>query len=249
MVFMRKSSQPKHLSSPSGKRAGSLVLLTDVYELTMACGHWKSRTADKDAVFYIEFRQPPFQSGFTIACGLHAAIEWLEKFQFNASDLSYLATIKGQDNRRLFQPAFLKSLAKLRFSCDVDAVPEGTIVFPHEPLLRVQGPILQAQLFETALLNFLNFQSLIATKSARICLAARGEPVIEFGLRRAQGIDGGLTATRAAYIGGCAGTSNVLAGKMFDIPVMGTHAHSWVLAFESELEAFAAYSSALPNNC
>ncbi len=132
--------------------------------------------------------------------------------------------------------------------CDVDAVPEGTVVFPHEPLLRVQGPILQAQLLETGLLNFLNFQSLIATKAARICLAARGEPVVEFGLRRAQGVDGGLTASRAAFIGGCAGTSNVLAGKVFGIPVKGTHAHSWVMSFDTEPEAFAAYAKAMPNN-
>src|SRR6185295_7539527 len=140
-------------------------------------------------------------------------------------------------------------LRKLRLACDVEAVPEGTVVFPHEPLLRVQGPILQAQLLETPLLNFLNFQTLIATKAARICMAARGEPVIEFGLRRAQGIDGALTASRAAYVGGCAGTSNVLAGKKFGIPVSGTHAHSWVQSFRNESEAFEEYAKALPNNC
>ena len=246
---MRKSSRPRRRYIISASKRTPPAVLTDLYELTMACAHWKSGTADKEAVFYIEFRQPPFQSGFTVACGLAAAIEWLENFQFDASDLSYLATIKGEDNRSLFQASFLKFLGKIRLSCDVDAVPEGTIVFPHEPLVRVQGPILEAQLFETALLNFLNFQSLIATKAARICLAARGEPVIEFGLRRAQGIDGGLTATRAAFIGGCAGTSNVLAGKLYNIPVLGTHAHSWVLSFDSELEAFGAYAQALPNNC
>src|SRR5262249_38619771 len=146
-------------------------------------------------------------------------------------DLAYLSTIAGRDKQPLFDEAFLKYLSQLRFACDVDAIPEGTVVFPHEPLLRVQGPILQAQIIETALLNFINFESLIATKAARICLAARGEPVIEFGLRRAQGKDGGLTASRAAYIGGCAGTSNVLAGKEFGIPVLGTHAHSWVMSF------------------
>jgi nicotinate phosphoribosyltransferase len=144
---------------------------------------------------------------------------------------------------------FLQYLRPLRFTCDVDAVPEGTVVFPQEPLLRVQGPILQAQIFETAVLNFVNFQSLIATKAARICLAAASDPVIEFGLRRAQGIDGGLTASRAAYVGGCAGTSNLLAGKLYGIPVAGTHAHSWVLCFDTELEAFAAYAKAMPNNC
>jgi nicotinate phosphoribosyltransferase len=224
------------------------ALLTDLYELTMACGYWKSGTAAKEAVFHLFFRTPPFQSGFTIACGLAAAIDWLRDFRFDESDLAYLATVTGQDHQPLFDPAFLDYLGKLRLECDVDAVPEGTVVFPHEPLLRVQGPILQAQLLETGLLNFLNFQSLIATKAARICLAARGEPVIEFGLRRAQGVDGGLTASRAAFIGGCAGTSNVLAGKVYGIPVKGTHAHSWVMSFDTEPEAFAAYAKAMPNN-
>ena len=214
----------------------------------MACGYWKSGTAAKEAVFHLFFRTPPFQSGFTIACGLSAAIEWVRGFRFGEPDLDYLATLTGQDHQPLFDPAFLEYLSKLRMECDVHAVPEGTVVFPQEPLLRVQGPILQAQLLETGLLNFLNFQSLIATKAARICLAARGEPVIEFGLRRAQGVDGGLTASRAAYIGGCAGTSNVLAGKVYGIPVKGTHAHSWVMSFDNEPEAFAAYAKAMPNN-
>src|SRR5213593_2676897 len=194
-----------------------LALLTDLYELTMACAYWKSGKQDQEAVFHLTFRKSPFQSGFTIACGLAAAIEYLQDFRFDKSDLAYLATINGRDQKPLFDQPFLDYLANLEFQCDVDAMPEGTVVFPHEPLLRVQGPILQAQTIETALLNFLNFQSLIATKAARICLATRGEPVIEFGLRRAQGVDGGLTASRAAYIGGCAGTSNVLAGKTFGI--------------------------------
>src|SRR4029077_18326451 len=168
---------------------------------------------------------------------------------FSESDLSYLATIPGRDKQPLFGKEFLEYLHHLRFTCDVDAVPEGTVVFPHEPLIRVQGPLLQGQLLETPLLNFLNFQSLIATKSARICLATRGEPVLEFGLRRAHGIDGGLTASRAAYVGGCAGTSNVLAGKVYGIPVKGTHAHSWVMSFDTELEALQAYAEAMPNNC
>src|SRR5262249_8885564 len=184
-----------------------------------------------------------------ICCGLAAAIDYLQHLRFETADLRYLSTISGVDKKPLFPPPFLDYLRDLRWSCDVDAVPEGTAVFPHEPLLRVQGPLLQAQFVETALLNFLNFPSLIATKAARICLAAQGDPVIEFGLRRAQGIDGGLTATRAAYIGGCAGTSNLLAGKMYHIPVAGTHAHSWGLSFDSELEAFAAYANAQPNNC
>jgi putative nicotinate phosphoribosyltransferase len=231
------------------ERPTSLALLTDLYQLTMACAYWKSGTADKEAAFHLTFREAPFRGGFTIASGLESAIEWLKAFRFNDSDLAYLATIPGRDKQPLFGKDFLKHLRKLRFTCDVDAIPEGTAVFPHEPLIRVQGPLLQAQLLETPLLNFLNFQSLIATKAARICLAARGEPVIEFGLRRAQGIDGALTASRAAYVGGCAGTSNVLAGKMFGIPVSGTHAHSWVMSFDTEKQAFEEYARALPNNC
>jgi nicotinate phosphoribosyltransferase len=231
------------------RSTSSSALLTDLYQLTMACAYWKSGTAEKEAAFHLSFRAAPFQSGFTVACGLAQAIEYIRNFRFEPSDLAYLATIVGRDRQPLFERQFLEHLSKLRFTCDVDAMPEGTVVFPHEPLLRVQGPILQGQLLETPLLNFINFQTLIATKAARISLAARGEPVIEFGLRRAQGVDGALTASRAAYIGGCSGTSNVLAGKTFGIPVAGTHAHSWVISFETELEAFAAYAEALPNNC
>lgn len=227
----------------------SLALLTDLYQLTMACAYWKSGTAEKEAAFHLTFRAAPFQGGLTIASGLETAIEWLKAFRFSESDVSYLATIPGRDKTPLFGKEFLDYLRQLQFTCDVDAMPEGTVVFPHEPLIRVQGPLLQAQLLETPLLNFLNFQSLIATKAARICLAARGEPVVEFGLRRAQGIDGGLTAGRAAYVGGCAGTSNVLAGKVFGIPVSGTHAHSWVMSFDNEKQAFEEYAKALPNNC
>lgn len=231
------------------EQGGWSALLTDLYELTMACAYWKSGAIEKEAVFHLVFRKPPFQSGFTIACGLAAAIEYLEGFKFEETDLAYLRTLVGLDKKPLFDAGFLEYLAQLRFKCDVDAVPEGTVVFPQEPLVRVRGPILQAQIVETALLNFLNFQSLIATKAARICLATGGEPVFEFGLRRAQGVNGGLTASRAAYVGGCAGTSNLLAGKLYEIPVAGTHAHSWVMAFDTELEAFAAYGRALPNNC
>ncbi|HWW01519.1 MAG TPA: nicotinate phosphoribosyltransferase [Candidatus Acidoferrum sp.] len=228
---------------------GARALLTDLYQLTMAYGYWKTGRADQEAVFHLVFRQHPFRGGFTLACGLTDCIRYLRGFRFEKSDLDYLEQLKGNDGRRLFEPAFLKYLGKLRLRLDVDAIPEGTVVFPQEPLVRVRGPILQAQLVETALLNLVNFQSLIATKAARVCLAAQGDPVVEFGLRRAQGIDGALTASRSAYIGGCAGTSNVLAGKMFGIPVKGTHAHSWVMAFETELEAFNAYADALPNNC
>ncbi|HEV2391396.1 MAG TPA: nicotinate phosphoribosyltransferase [Verrucomicrobiae bacterium] len=228
---------------------GCSALLTDLYEITMACGYWKAGLTEVEAAFHLSFREAPFHGGFTIACGLAAAVEFLRSFHFEPADVAYLGTLLGHDGKPLFERGFLEYLAKLRFTCDVDAVLEGTIVFPQEPLLRVTGPILQAQVVETALLNFLNFESLIATKAARICLAARGEPVIEFGLRRAQGPNGGLTASRAAYIGGCAGTSNLLAGKMYGIPVSGTHAHSWVMAFGDEREAFTAYARAMPNNC
>jgi len=224
-------------------------LLTDLYQLTMAYGYWKSGRADREAVFHLLFRKAPFRSGFTVAAGLAAAIEFLRRFEFSAEDLEFLRTLTGNDDKPLFDDAFLKYLRSVRLTCDVDAIPEGTVVFPQEPLLRIQGPILQCQLFETALLNLINFQTLIATKAARVCLAARGQPVLEFGLRRAQGVDGAITASRAAYIGGCAATSNVLAGKLYGIPVRGTHAHSWVMSFDDELESFRAYAQAMPNNC
>jgi len=223
--------------------------MTDLYELTMAYGYWKSGVAEKEAAFHLFFRNHPFRGGFTLACGLADAVEYLQHLRFESGDLEYLATLKGSDSQPLFERGFLDYLRDFKFRCDVDGMPEGTVVFPQEPLLRVQGPILQAQLVETALLYLINFQSLIATKTARVCLAARGEPVMEFGLRRAQGADGGVAACRAAYIGGCMGTSNVLAGKVLGIPVLGTHAHSWVMSFDSELEAFDAYAKTMPNNC
>src|ERR1051326_6929215 len=225
------------------------ALLTDLYQLTMAFGYWKNGSAEHDAVFHLFFRQNPFQGGFTVACGLAQVVELLQNLRFTESDLAYLAQLRGNDEQPLFESAFLDYLRELTFTCDIDAIPEGTLVFPHEPLLRIRGPILQCQLLETALLNILNFQSLIATKAARICIAARGEPVVEFGLRRAQGLDGALTASRAAYIGGWTGTSNVRAGKVHGIPVKGTHAHSWVMSFDAEQTAFQSYADALPNNC
>jgi nicotinate phosphoribosyltransferase len=226
----------------------SLALLTDLYQLTMAHGYWKSGAQDREAVFHLFFRQSPFQGGFAVACGLSRALEFIQAFRFDDGDLAYLAELRGADGQPLFEPAFLDYLRALELRCDVDAIPEGTPVFPQEPLLRVRGPLLQCQLLETALLNVVNFETLIATKAARICLAARGEPVLEFGLRRAQGIDGALSASRAAYVGGCAATSNVLAGRLYGIPVRGTHAHSWVMSFDSEIEAFRAYAAAMPNN-
>jgi nicotinate phosphoribosyltransferase len=227
----------------------SLAMLTDLYQLTMAYGYWKLGLREKQACFGLYFRQNPFGSGYAIGCGLADAAEFLANFHFGQDDVDYLGELRGNDDRPLFEPAFLQELTRLKLSCDVDAIPEGTVVFANEPLIRVQGPILQCQLLETTLLNFINFQTLIATKAARVCQAAEGEPVLEFGLRRAQGIDGAITASRAAYIGGCAATSNVLAGRLLGIPVRGTHAHSWVMSFDSELEAFHSYAQAMPNNC
>jgi nicotinate phosphoribosyltransferase len=225
------------------------TLLTDLYQLTMAYGYWKRQMLDYQAIFHLSFRQPPFNGGYAIACGLSDAIDYLQNFEFRQDDLAYLAELRQADGIPFFETEFLDYLQTLRFACDIDAIPEGNVVFPHEPLLRVSGSLLQGQLFETALLNIINFQTLIATKSARICLAARGNPVMEFGLRRAHGPDGALAASRAAYIGGCVATSNVLAGKVFGIPVRGTHAHSWVMSFQTEYEAFQAYAEAVPGNC
>src|SRR6266516_7864028 len=225
------------------------ALTTDLYEVMMACGYWKAGVTNHEAAFHVTFRKNPFGGQFTVACGLLTAIDFLRAFQFTEMEIAYLASQRGNDGKPLFDSGFLDYLRDLQLTCDVDAIPEGTLVFPNEPLIRVCGPVAQCQLLETALLNILNFQSLIATKAARVCLAAQSDPVIEFGLRRAQGVDGGLTAARAAYIGGCAGTSNLQAGERFGIPVSGTQAHSWIMFFESESEAFEKYASAIPNNC
>lgn len=225
------------------------ALTTDLYEITMACGYFKAGVIDHEAVFHVTFRENPFAGQFTVACGLATAIDFLRTFHFTETEVDYLASQRGNDGKPLFDSRFLDYLRGLRLTCEIDAIPDGTLVFPDEPLIRVVGPIIQCQLLETALLNIFNFQSLIATKAARVCMAAKGDPVIEFGLRRSQGVDGGLTAARAAYIGGCAGTSNLQAGQQFGIPVSGTQAHSWIMFFENELEAFRKYAEAMPNNC
>ncbi len=226
----------------------SLALLTDQYQLTMAYGYWKSGLADRRAEFHMFYRRNPFEGGFVVSAGLGTLMEYLDQWGFSDGDLAYLATLTDRTGKPLFEPAFLDYLGGLRLNCDITAVAEGTVVFPNEPLVRVQGPILLAQILETPLLNTLNFQSLIATKAARVGLAADGGSVVDFGLRRAQGL-GALAASRASYVGGASGTSNVLAGKLLGIPVVGTHAHSWVMAFDDEREAFAAYARALPENC
>src|SRR5262245_31124352 len=215
----------------------------------MACGYFKAGVTDHEAVFHVTFRENPFAGQFTVACGLATAIDFLRTFHFTETEVDYLGSQRGNDGKPLFDSRFLGYLRGLQLTCDVDAIPEGTLVFPDEPLIRVVGPIAQCQLLETALLNIFNFPSLIATKAARVCLAAKDDPVIEFGLRRSQGVDGGLTAARAAYIGGCAGTSNLQAGQLFGIPVSGTQAHSWIMFFQNEREAFQKYAEAMPNNC
>jgi nicotinate phosphoribosyltransferase len=237
------------MHTEGGLHSGGLALLTDLYQLTMAYGYWHQEKTDREAVFHMFFRENPFGGGYSVAAGLEQVVELLDGFGFGAEDLRYLETLDDGAGGPLFSAEFLEYLAELRFTCDVDAVPEGTVVFPYEPLLRIRGPLVQCQLVETPLLNLLNFQTLIATKAARVVNAAQGDPVIEFGLRRAQGPDGGVTASRAAYVGGCSGTSNVLAGKVHGIPVKGTHAHSWVMAFDSEEDAFEAYAQAMPGNC
>lgn len=224
------------------------TLLTDLYQLTMAQGYWETGKADVPSCFSMYFRENPFEGGFAIACGLAQVADMVETFGFSKSDIDYLASLDAPGGGRLFKLEFLEYLQQLTLEVDIDAVYEGTVVFAREPLVRVTGPVLQCQLLETALLNCVNFQTLIATKAARVCMAADA-PVAEFGLRRAQGAGGGLWASRASIVGGCSSTSNVLAGKLYGIPVSGTHAHSWIGAFDNELEAFRAYARTMPQNC
>lgn len=221
----------------------NLTLLTDLYELTMMQGYFLSDSHKKTVVFDLFFRKNPNGNGFSITAGLEQAIEYVKNLNFSEEDLDYLRSL------HLFQDSFLNYLKEFKFTGDIYAIPEGTVVFPHEPLLRVKAPVIEAQLIESALLNIINHQSLIATKASRVVWAAQGDAVLEFGLRRAQGPDAGIYGARAAVIGGCAATSNVLAGKMFDIPVSGTHAHSWIMSFSDELSAFRAYAKIYPEKC
>jgi nicotinate phosphoribosyltransferase len=229
----------------------SLGLMTDLYQLTMAYGYWKHGMSGRRATFNLFFRKAPFNNGFAVACGLQPVVDLIETLKqqwFSQDDCDYLATLMGNDGNPLFDQKFLEYLGGLKFTCNILAIEEGTPVYAHEPLLSITGPLDQCQLLETPLLNLINFNTLIATKAYRTYKTAKGDVVFDFGLRRAQGFDGALSASRAAYIGGCFGTSNVLAGKLFDIPVKGTHAHSWVMSFDSELEAMMKYVEALPNN-
>jgi len=219
----------------------NLTLLTDLYQLTMGQGYFTEGKHTQTAVFDVFFR-PNKLITYSVAAGMEQAAEYLENFHFGGEDISYLRSLG------IFTEDYLQCLASLRFTGDVFAVREGEVVFPYEPIFTVKAPMLQAQLAETALLTFINNQTLIATKSAKICAAAGGG-VMEFGLRRAQGADAGIYGARAAIIGGCVGTSNVYAAKEFGIPVSGTMAHSWIMSFESEIEAFRAYARSFPDNC
>lgn len=215
-------------------------LLTDLYELTMMQGYLRYGMRHR-AVFDMFFRRPPFNGGFTVFAGLKDLLESLESIRFSREDLEYL------DSLGLFGQDFLDYLADFRFTGDVWAMPEGTTVFPHEPLVRIHTTIIEGQLIESMVLNTLNFQTLVATKTARIYLASGCGKIAEFGLRRAQGRDGALSASRAAYIGGAGATSNTLAGRTFGIPATGTMAHSWVMAFENERQSFEKYADVYPN--
>jgi len=219
----------------------NLTLLTDLYQLTMMNGYLKHDKKDEIAVFDVFFRQNDMIT-YSLACGLEQVVNYILNLNFGKEEISYL------DSLGIFSEGFLNYLKNFKFTGDVYAVPEGTVVFPGEPILTVKAPILQAQLVETAILNIMNFQTLIATKSAKICYAAKEDIVMEFGLRRAQAPDAGIYGARAAVIGGCNCTSNVLAGKMFDIPVSGTHAHSWVMNFKDEYTAFMEYAKTYPDN-
>ena len=219
----------------------NLTLLTDLYQLTMMNGYLKEERKDEIAVFDVFFRQNGMIT-YSIACGLEQAVEYILNLNFGEEEIGYLKSLN------IFSEKFLNYLRDFRFTGDVYAVPEGTVVFPGEPIITVKAPIMQAQLVETALLNIVNFQTLIATKAAKIRYAAKNDLLMEFGLRRAQAPDAGIYGARAAVIGGCDSTSNVLAGKMFDIPVSGTHAHSWVMNFKDEYTAFKAYADVYPDN-
>ena len=220
----------------------NLTMMTDLYEMTMMQGYFKSGN-NRKGVFDAFYRTNPCGGGYAIMCGLEQLIDYIRNLHFSDDDIEYLKSLK------LFDSDFLDYLRTFRFSGDIYAIPEGTLIFPREPLVKVIAPIMEAQLIETALLNIINHQSLIATKAARVCYAAKGDGVMEFGLRRAQGPDSGTYGARAAMIGGCKGTSNVLAGRLFDVPVLGTLAHSWIMSFPDEYTAFKKYAELYPSAC
>ncbi len=221
----------------------NLTLLTDLYELTMMQGYFKHKDRNETVIFDAFYRSNPCGGGYAISAGLEQLIQYIKELHFDKQDIEYLASLG------IFEPDFLEYLANFKFSGDIYAIPEGSVMFPREPMVKVVAPIMEAQLVETAILNIINHQSLIATKAARVCFAARGDGIMEFGLRRAQGPDAGTYGARAAVIGGCIGTSNVLAGQLFDIPVKGTHAHSWIMSFPDEYTAFKTYAEMYPSAC
>ena len=221
----------------------NLTLLTDLYELTMMQGYFKNKEENRTVIFDAFYRTNPFGGGYAIMCGVEQLVRYVKDLHFSSQDIEYLRSLN------IFDADFLDYLADFRFTGDIYAIPEGTLMFPREPMVKVIAPIAQAQLMETAILNIINHQSLIAAKAARICYAAKGDGVMEFGLRRAQGPDAGTYGARAAVIAGCVGTSNVLCGELFDVPVKGTHAHSWIMSFPDELTAFKTYADLYPNAC
>ena len=221
----------------------NFTLLTDFYELTMMQGYLKSGKHQERVIFDMFYRKNPCGNGFAICCGLEQVVEYIRNLNFSEEDIDYLRSLGT------FDEDFIEYLRGFHFTGDIYAIPEGTVVFPKEPLIKVIAPVIEAQLVETAILNLVNHQSLIATKAYRVVHAAQGDGVMEFGLRRAQGPDAGIYGARAAVIAGCIGTSNVYAGQKFHMPVLGTHAHSWIMSFPTELEAFKAYARLYPNNC
>ncbi len=219
----------------------NITLMTDLYQLTMMQVHFLSDEDDYEAIFDLFYRKNPDDSAFSVAAGLEQVIEYINKLHFNEDTIAYLKSLN------MFEHEFLEYLSNFKFTGDIYAIEEGAVIFPNEPIIRVKAPILEAQFIETAILNIVNHQSLIATKSARINYAAMGDSVLEFGLRRAQGPDAGIYGARASIIGGCAATSNVLAGQMFGVDVKGTHSHSYVMCFEEEIDAFRQYAKIYTN--
>lgn len=221
----------------------NLTLLTDLYELTMMQGYFKNKDRNETVIFDAFYRSNPSNGGYAISAGLEQVISYIKELHFDGEDITYLSSLG------IFEQDFLDYLKNFRFSGHIYAIPEGTVMFPREPMVKVVAPIMEAQLVETAILNIINHQSLIATKAARVCYAAQGDGIMEFGLRRAQGPDAGTYGARAAMIGGCVATSNVLAGQLFDVPVRGTHAHSWIMSFPDEYTAFKTYGEMYPTSC
>ena len=221
----------------------NLTLMTDLYELTMMQGYFKNKDRNETVIFDAFYRSNPMNSGYAICAGVQQVIEYIKELKFTEDDITYLRSLG------IFEEEFLIYLSDFKFSGDIYAIPEGSVMFPREPMIKVIAPIMEAQLIETAILNIMNHQSLIATKASRVCYAAKGDGIMEFGLRRAQGPDAGTYGARAAMIGGCVGTSNVLAGQLFDVPVMGTHAHSWIMSFPDEYTAFKTYAEMYPDAC